>query len=59
MTDDSLSDKMTEKAWWAYKEYLTLDSSDKSIDFTSFAIGFFLGVLSGLKSVEKEYGNEV
>jgi len=58
MTDDSLSDKMTEKAWRAYEEYLTLDSSDKSIDFTSFSIGFFLGVLSCIKSVKKEYGND-
>ena len=58
MTNDILADKMTEKAWWAYEEYLTLDSSDKSIDFTSFSIGFFLGVLSGLKSVKKEYGND-
>tara|TARA_R100000541_G_scaffold24153_1_gene33881 strand:+ start:108 stop:287 length:180 start_codon:yes stop_codon:yes gene_type:complete len=58
MGNNSLSDRVTEKAWLAYEEYLTLDSSDKSIDFTSFSVGFFLGLATLAKSVKKkEYGN--
>ena len=60
VTDDRLTDLLTEQAWRAYEEYLTLDSSDKGIDFTSFSVGFFLGMLSVIKRVKKEaYGNEV
>ena len=58
MGNNSLSDRVTEKAWLAYEEYLTLDSSDKSIDFTSFSVGFLLGLMQAIKSVKKkEYGN--